>query len=241
MQKQSESDLVAMSGSIHAYDVKEYRFQLNDIIDINMKTTSLELNEMLNVRDNSTQLRSMDGLSSGDAFFLIGYTIDVDGMVELPLVGKIKMVGLNVKEAKQAVEEKLVKFVNKDNYFVRVRLGGIRYSALGEFNQPGKFTILQNQITIFEAIANAGDLTVVANRSEIVLMRQYPEGIKTHTINLLNDKIQDSEFFFIRPNDMIYARPLKVKQIGTGVTLLQTFQVLVSLATLYLLYLNTVD
>lgn len=241
MQPQSEDELVAKSGAIHAYDVQEYRFQLNDIVDINMKTTSLELNEMLNVRDNSAQLRTMDGLSSGDAFFLIGYTIDSDGMVELPLVGKIKMVGLNVKEAKRAVEEKLVKFVNKDNYFVRVRLGGIRYSAIGEFTKPGKFTILQNQITIFEAIANAGDLTTIANRSEIVLMRQYPEGIKTHTINLLNDKIQDSEFFFIRPNDMIYARPLKVKQIGTGVTLLQTFQVLVSLATLYLLYLNTLD
>jgi len=241
MQDQDKTSPVSQSSELRPYDVEEYHFQINDVVDVTMKTTSVELNEMLNIKDNSTQLRSMDGLTSGDAFFLTGYTIDNDGLVELPLVGPIKLVGMNVKQAKEAIEEKLVKYVNKENLYVRVRLGGIRYSAIGEFNRPGKFTILQNRLTIFEAIANAGDMTSAAKRSEIVLIRQYPDGVKTHTINLLNKKIMDSEFFFIQPNDMIYARPMKVKQIGTGITLLESFEVLLSIATVILLYANVVD
>lgn len=241
MQDQDKNSPVSQSSELRPYDVEEYHFQINDVVDVTMKTTSVELNEMLNIKDNSTQLRSMDGLTSGDAFFLTGYTIDNDGLVELPLVGPIKLVGMNVKQAKEAIEERLVKYVNKENLYVRVRLGGIRYSAIGEFNRPGKFTILQNRLTIFEAIANAGDMTSAAKRSEIVLIRQYPDGVKTHTINLLNKKIMDSEFFFIQPNDMIYARPMKVKQIGTGITLLESFEVLLSIATVILLYANVVD
>lgn len=241
MQDQDEKTPVAQSSELRAYDTEIYRFQFNDVVDITMKTTSAELNEMLDVADKNTQLRSMNGLNSGDAFFLTGYTIDNEGLVELPLIGSVKLVGLTVNEGKKVIEERLEKFVNKDNYYVRVRLGGIRYSAIGEFNRPGKFTILQNQLTIFEAIANAGDMTTAAKRSEVVLIRQYPDGVKTHTLNLLNKKIMDSEFFFIQPNDMIYARPMNVKQIGAGITLIESFEVLLSIATVILLYANVVN
>lgn len=223
------------------YAVDEYRLQNSDVVDITMKTTSAELNQILDISDSDNQLRNMEGLNSGDVFFLNGYTLDDEGFVDLPLIGQVKLVGMNLKEAKYVIEERLQKFVNKDNYYVRVRLGGIRYSAIGEFNRPGKFTILQNRVTIFEAIANAGDMTTLAKRTEVILMRQYPDGIKTFTVNLLSDKIMQSEFFFIRQNDMIYARPMNVKQIGTGITLAQSFQVLISIVTVWLLYLNVVN
>ncbi len=241
MQDLTTKEPVSKTGELIPYDIEEYRLQYNDVVDISIKTTSPELNEILNVQDNDVQLRNLNGLNSGDIFFLSGYTIDDKGSIELPLVGEVKLVGLDVDEAKSAIEVKLQKFVNKDNYYVRVRLGGIRYSALGEFNKPGKFTILQNRVTIFEAIANAGDMTTVAKRGEVVILRQYPEGVRTHTVNLLSDKIMESDYFFIRPNDLLYVRPMKVKQIGTGVTLTQTFSVVVSVLTLWLLYLNVVN
>ena len=180
----------------------------------------------------------MGGLNSGDAFFMNGYALDDDGVVDLPLIGEVKLIGMNVKESKSLIEEKLKKYVTENNYFVRVRLGGIRYSALGEFTRPGKFTILQNRVTIFEAIANAGDMTATAKREEIIIVRQYPEGSKTHVVNLLNEKIMESEFFFIRPNDLIYAQPMKVKQLGTGMTLAQSVQLALSLITVALLFIN---
>ena len=148
---------------------------------------------------------------------------------------------MNVKEAKQAIEERMERYINKDNYYVRVRLGGIRYGALGEFNRPGKYTILQNRVTIFEAIANAGDMTTLAKRSEVVLVRQYPEGSRAYTINLLDKDINSSEYFFVRPNDLLYAEPLKKKSWGTGITFAQTLQLVLALATVVLLYLNVTN
>ncbi len=241
LQKSEKGKVLVNSGQLIPFNIEEYQLQYNDVVDITIKTSSPELNEMLTIKDENVQLRNMDGLNSGDAFFLRGYTLDNEGFIDMPLIGVVKLVGMDVKEAKQVIEEKLQKFVTKDNYYVRVRLGGIRYSAIGEFNNPGKFTILQNRLTIFEAIANAGDMTVVAKRNEIVLLRQYPDGVKSHTINLLSEEIMNSEFFFIRPNDLIYARPMKVKQIGTGVTLAESFSVVVSVITLLLLYLNVVN
>ena len=236
----SPDEYVSKSGKLVPYVEEEYLLQSNDVVDITIKTTSAELNEILRVNDTESQLRNLGGLNSGDAFFLNGYSLDDDGIVDLPLLGELKLVGMSVKQAKHAVEESLKKFINKDNYYVRVRLGGVRYSALGEFNRPGKFTILQNRVTIFEAIANAGDMTTLARRDEIMLIRQYPDGVRTHTINLLNDKIMESEFFFIRPNDTIYASPLKAKQWGTGVTVAQSFQIVLSVITVILLYLEVI-
>jgi polysaccharide biosynthesis/export protein len=238
MQNLEAKSAISKSGELIPYDVEEYRLQCNDVVDISVKTTSAELNAILKVDESDTQIRNMSGLNSGDAFFLNGYVLDADGIVELPLVGEIKLVGMSVKEAKLAIEEKLKKYVTQDNYYVRVRLGGIRYSALGEFNRPGKFTILQNRVTIYEAIANAGDMTTVANRKEVVVVRQYPDGVKSHTLNLLSDKIMMSEFFFIRPNDMIYVQPMKVKQWGTGVTVSQSLQLALSVLTVVLLFIN---
>lgn len=241
MQNLDQDASIAKSGELIPYEVDEYRLQYHDVIDVTMKTTSAELNEMLQVTDSDNNIRNMDGLNIGDAFFLTGYSIDSDGFVNLPLVGEIRMVGMNINEAKMAVEQKLNKYILEDNYYVRVRLGGIRYSALGEFNRPGKFTILQNRVTIFEAIANAGDMTSTAKRTMIRLVRQYPEGSRTHTINLLNDKIIESEFFFIRPNDMLYAEPMKVKQLGTGLTLAQTLQLTFSVITVAFLVINATN
>lgn len=235
MQDLKKSEAVLGSSKLVPYEVQEYRMQINDVVDVSIRTTSKELNELLTENNSRSQARNFDGINSGDIFFLSGYTIDADGLVDLPLIGELRLVGLNIKEAKEIIERRLENYVTEGNYYVRVRLGGVRYAALGEFGDPGKFTVLQNRVTIFEAIANAGEMTTVANRAEVLIIRQYPEGARTHTINLLSDEIMSSEFFFIKPNDVIYARPLKAKQWGTGVTFAQTFELLLTAITFVLL------
>jgi polysaccharide export outer membrane protein len=238
MKDLSKEDAIEGAGELIPYDIEEYQLQYNDIVDITMNTTSLELNQILSGSRDEFQIRNLTGFNSGDIFFLTGYTLDDDGIVDLPLVGELKIVGMNVKEAKLAIEEKMEKYVNKDNYYVRVRLGGIRYSALGEFNRPGKYTILQNRVTIFEAIANAGDMTTLAKRNEILIIRQYPDGSRTYTVDLLSDNIKNSEFFFIRPNDLIYAKPKRKKHWGTGITFAETLTLFLAIVTVVLLYVN---
>lgn len=241
LQEFPENAPVAIQGELVEHELDEYLLQYNDIVDISLRTTSPELNELLGVGEGmENQMRSMGGMmQGGDIFFLTGFSIDEDGMVELPLLGQVRLVGLSINQAKAVIEDRMKKYIAEGNYYVRVRLGGIRYSALGEFNRPGKYTILQNRVTIFEALANAGDLTPIAKRNWVNLIRQYPDGSRAHKINLINDNIMESEFYFIRPNDVIYAEPMKVRELGTGVTFLQTFQLLISGLTVALLVINT--
>jgi polysaccharide export outer membrane protein len=247
MQNLPKEESVFELGEMVGSKIEDYLLQYNDVVEINIKTPDPLLNQMLDINSSGASGvggRMMMGggiMNGGDIFYLSGYTLDDEGVVELPVLGKFKLVGLNVDQAKQLIEKELEKIVRGEDNFVRVRLGGIRYSALGEFARPGKYTLLQNRVTIFEAIANAGDLTITAKRDNIMLIRQYPEGSKVHRINLNHKDIMGSEFYFIRPNDMIYAEPMKVREIGTGVTLLQTTQLLISLVTVVLLVYTTTN
>lgn len=221
--------------------VEDYKLQFNDVVEINIKTNDPLLNEMFDIGGSNRGFGMMGGvMAGGDIFYMTGYTLDNEGKIELPVLGEINLAGMTVEEAKIAIENKMKGIVVGDeNLFVRIRLGGIRYSALGEFNRPGKYTILQNRLTIFEAIANAGDMNVLANRGNVLLIRQYPEGSKSFRINLNSDKIMDTEFYYLRPNDMIYVEPMKVRELGTGVNLLQTMQLLISVITVGVLIYTT--
>ena len=244
MQDVPDKNPITQIGELVPVNTEEYLLQYNDVVEINIKTSDPLLNTLFDINSGGNQNRMMMGggmMSGGDIFYLSGYTLNDDGIVELPVIGKVKIVGLNTENAKSAIENELKKIVRDNEYYVRVRLGGIRYSALGEFARPGKYTILQNRVTIFEAIANAGDLTIQAKRDNIMLIRQYPEGSRAYRVNLNDNDIMASEFYFIRPNDMIYVEPMKVRELGTGVTFLQTLQVLTSIATLALLVYSTTN
>lgn len=237
----SQGPLVESSGK-YKYETEEYLLQINDIVEISILTTSPELNRIFGAvaaeSNSSAQMGGSQG--AGDAFFLNGYTIEDNGMVEVPLIGEVKLLGLSTKEAKQLVEREVLKYVNANEFFVRVRLGGIRFSALGEFRQPGKFTILQNRVTIFEAIAFAGDLSTVAKRDEVMLIRQYPDGSQIHKINLLDRELLGSEFYFLKPNDMIYAEPMKVRELGSGTNIVETLTLLTTTITAIALVLTLI-
>ncbi len=210
------------------YQEEQYRLQSFDIVDITIKTGSEELNKIFSiVTGDQTNMNMNMGQNGGDLFYMNGYTLDERGNVDIPLVGEIKLVGLTLEEGKALIEEKVKAYV-PDDFFVRVRLGGIRFSALGEFNAPGKVTILQNRVTIFEAIAASGDLTTIAKRNEIIMLRQYPDGSQIHRINLNDRNLLSSEYYFIRPNDVLYAEPLKVRELGAGTNFIQSLALITS-------------
>lgn len=239
-----DSNPVISSSERIGYHFDDYLLQQFDIVDINIKTTSEDLNQIFNASSMVNQNNGMmagGSQAGGDVFFMNGYTIDEEGLIELPLIGEINLVGLTTKEAQAKIEEEVKKYVNEDEFFTRVRLGGIRFSALGEFNAPGKLTILQNRVTIFEAIAAANDLNILAKRDELVIVRQYPDGSQIHRVNLNDKNLLASDFYFIRPNDVLYAEPLKVREVGGATNFLQTITLLTSTVTAIALILTLVN
>lgn len=239
--EESQGPLIESSEK-YSYETEEYLLQINDNVEITIKTTDEDLNLIFGAISNENQTSAQMGGSqgAGDAFFLNGYTIDERGMVEIPLIGEVKLLGLDTKQAKELIEKEVLKYVKANEFFVRVRLGGIRFSALGEFTRSGKYTILQNRVTIFEAIAFAGDLNRVAKRDQVLLVRQYPDGSQIHKINLLDRDLLGSEFYFLKPNDLIYAEPMKVRELGAGTNLVETLTLLTTTITAVALVLTLI-
>jgi len=208
------------------YDRQEYKLQENDILDVQIRSMNPEINALFSPGAAMNQNMQAGVQSGGDLYYMTGYSVNEEGAIELPFVGKINVQGQTLEEAKASVTAEVSKMFK--SFHLQVKLGGIRYSALGEFRSPGKKVILQNQATIFEAIAASGDLTQVANRNEVRLIRQYPDGTKIHTINLLDQSIISSPYYFIQPNDVLYAEPLSQKSWGVGITGAQTLSTIVS-------------
>jgi len=228
-------------GQLISYEIPEYRLQYNDIIDVNIQTIDDLLENGFNNKNtpSSGQQMQVAGQSGGDIYYMTGYTVDEKGNIRLPIVGEVQVKDKTIDEARLEIEKKMRTLVVSELY-VKVKLGGIRYSALGEFRRPGKFVVLQDRMTIFEALANAGDLTPVAKRNEIILIRQYPEGTKIHRLDLLDRQLIESPFYFIQPNDQIYAEPMKVREIGAGENAAQSFTLVLSAITALALILNVI-
>ena len=212
---------------VFRYDKQEYKLQMNDILDVKISSLNPEVNALFNASMAGTmQVAQATAQTGGDLFYITGYSIDQDGNIDIPFVGEVDVLGLTLNEAHSAVDAEVSKLFT--NYHLQVKLGGVRFSVLGEFNRPGKHVVMQNQVTIFEAIALGGDLSLVANRKEIRLIRQHPTGTKIHNINLLDESVVESPYYFIQPNDVLYAEPLPQRSWGIGVTGAQTLNTIVS-------------
>lgn len=227
--------------SLINYAFSEYRLQYNDIVDVQIQTSDESMNALFNVRPQGN-MNMAQGITStgGDIYYMTGFSLDKSGFIELPLVGKVNIKNKTLEEAKMAIAQELQKYFTNNDYFIRVKLGGIRYSALGEFRRPGKFVVLQDRMTIFEAIANAGDLSIVAKRDEVLLIRQYPEGTKLHRINLNDRNLIHTPYYFIQPNDQIYVEPMRVRELGAGENISQSLQLIVTSITAAALVLNLI-
>ncbi|GMQ27780.1 polysaccharide biosynthesis/export family protein [Algoriphagus confluentis] len=237
-----EGNQAIPEGELISYEIPEYKLQYNDIVDINIQT----VDDLLKNGFNNSPTNQMNGAgmnmmaqSGGDIYYMTGYTVDKNGNIRLPIIGEVNVKDKTIDEARAEIEMRLKEFVVTEVY-VKVKLGGIRYSALGEFRRPGKFVVLQDRMTILEAIANSGDLTNIAKRDEILLIRQYPEGTRLHRINLNDRQLVSSPFYFIQPNDQLYAEPMKVREVGAGENAAQSLTLFISAITAAALVLNLI-
>lgn len=144
--------------------------------------------------------------------YLNSYTVNDSGYVEFPLIGKIEVNNLTVEQIREKVQESVNEYLK--NTVVIVKLANFRVSLLGEFYRPGKYVVYQDKITIFEAIAMAGDMTDFAKRERTMIVRQTEEGSKTYRVNLNDSRILESDLYYLMPNDVIYVQSVKGKQFA---------------------------
>lgn len=211
----------------------DYKLQPNDILLVNFYSSDLEAVEKyypVFARPGSIALGGNNNGggngNNGPDPYLTGYNVDKDGMIEINALGRVKAAGLTTTELKYAIEDSIRSQIS--DILVGVKLSGIPYTIFGEVSQPGPNLIRQYEANIIEAIATAGDLTLNADRGHVKLLRQYPEGARIHEIDVTGRAFLETEYFFLQPDDIIYVPPLKIRELGTGETALQTFATLIS-------------
>ncbi len=205
-----------------------YRVQINDMLSIRVKALDPELVETFNPISQS----SLDATTEQRVYF-DGFTVDRQGEIRIPILGKVKVIGLTLEEIKQKIEAQLLEdyFKETSNIFVTVKLPGIPYTTIGEFGSTGSQVIYKERITLMEAIANSGDITLTGDRTNVVIFRQYPSGVKRHTIDITDIDAINSPYYYVKPNDLIIVNPLPQKSLGLGTNAFATITSIVTLAT----------
>ncbi len=222
--------------SLREINNKPYRLQVDDILSIDIKAPN---DELIQVFKNNSIPQSTAQVTQS-MYYFSGYSVDKQGFITIPYLNKINVLGFTTKEVAEKIETELGKyFKNLSDIFVSVKLAGIKYTILGEVAKPGNNVLFQNNVSIVEAIANAGDIPVTGDKKNVEVLRRGIDGVQKFHIDLTQMQAFGSDIFYIQPNDIINVPALPQKTIGTGITGTQTLSTVVSvlslLTTTYLL------
>ena len=150
--------------------------------------------------------------SSEGASSVSEYLVDNNGNVEFPTLGTIHLGGLTKGEAEKYIKDKL-KPQFRTSPIVTVRMGNYKISVIGEVNGPGTFTVSNEKVNIFEALAMAGDMTIYGIRDNVKLIREDHTGKREIvTLNLNDRNILQSPYYYLQQNDILYVTPNKLRQ-----------------------------
>lgn len=186
----------------------EHRIQPNDILAIYVSSLSPEASSFFNAIpsvERSEQSQNSSFTQRSD----IGYLVDALGMIELPLVGKVKIGGLSTSVARDTITLRLERFLQFPS--VRIYLENFKVTLLGEVSRPGVYNVSNEKITIPEALALAGDLTIFANRKNILLIREENKEKKYYEIDITRRDIFNSPHYYLRSNDILYVEPVRAR------------------------------
>ncbi|PXY41978.1 sugar transporter [Flavobacterium cheongpyeongense] len=226
--------------TVSAVESKPYRLQVNDVLSVDIKAIDPKLVAIFKSSENS----NANGGKSESELYFNGFTVDDHGNIRMPILGEINVIGYTLEEVRLKIEKKLLEeyFKTEANIFVTVKLSGFRYTINGEVGSTGTKTLFQEHVNIMEAIANAGDITIVGNRKAVTIIRQTPTGVLMNDIDLTDVNVMKSPYYYLQPNDYVYVKPLKQKTWGTGQTGIQSIGTIITLlslaTTVYLLLKN---
>jgi polysaccharide export outer membrane protein len=208
-QKQVEylQDKNLAAASAKEAEFPDYRLKPND--ELFIQISSLD-EAAANVFSNASQQQLLNaGAIQPYGASLLAHSIDKEGNLWLPVVGKINAKGKTISEVTGILRDSLMHVLSQP--IVSIKLVNRYVSVLGEVRNPGHFPYSQDKMTLFDGLGLAGDITEFGNRSEVVMIRNEEGENKRIKIDLTNPDILGSAYFYLRPNDIVYVKPLRNK------------------------------
>lgn len=138
------------------------------------------------------------------------YLVDTDGNINFPVIGKVHVAGLSKQELCDELQNKLTKYI--DNPLVNVQITNFRITVLGEVTTPGSFIVGNDRISIWDAFGYVGDLTINANRTNVLLVRDNDGEKEFVRMDLTDPEIFTSPYYYLKQNDVLYVEPNVAKQ-----------------------------
>lgn len=219
--------------SLPLYDAK---IMPKDLLTITVNTTDPQAAAPFNLTTQTMQ-NIAQSTSTYQQAALQQYLVNNDGLIDFPVIGRLKVGGLTKNEAEDLIREQLKPYL-KEVPIVTVRMANYKISVLGEVIRPGTFTVSNEKVNILEALAMAGDMTVYGVRDNVKLIREDEHGKREIiNLNLNNAEIVTSPYYYLKQNDILYVTPNQAKaknsDIGNSTTLwFSATSILISLVSL---------
>lgn len=228
------ADSISLAASKGLFDA---RIMPKDLLTITVSATDPKAAMPFNLSVSNT-LNSTGQLYTS-AGSLQTYLVDNEGYINFPVVGQIYVGGMTKRECESNIREKILPYMSStENPIVTVKMASFKVTVAGEVKSPGVFNVDQEKISVIEALARAGDLTIYGKRENVLLIREDATGEKSiHRINLNDANIINSPYFYLKQNDYLYVEPNKVQSqnsaIGSSVTIwFSVLSVVTSVASL---------
>ena len=200
-------------------DFEDYQLRIGDRMYIYVYSVDENIQKMYNAGGtNASQMRQQ--MSQGGtygSYDLYTYLVDQDGFIDFPTIGKIQVLGNTTREVKHMLEKELSTLLHElpgghSMISCEVNIVNRSFSVIGA--QSGRYMINKEKMTIFEALAMAGDLGEFNSRKEIKLVREINGVTTVKTFDARTKDIVNSEFYYIEPNDIIYIRQIPGYSFG---------------------------
>ena len=184
--------------------------QPKDMISIVVSCRNPELAAMFNLVNVSYQAGGETSIS-GSYNRLLGYSVDANGDIEFPVIGKINVAGLTRWQVAEKVKNELESRNLLKEPVVTVEFLNFKISVLGDVNHPGTYTVSGDKITILEALSLAGDLTIFGRRDKISVVREQNGKRSIYVVDIRETDLFNSPAYYLQQNDVIMVEPNKVR------------------------------
>ena len=185
--------------------------QPKDMIAIVVSHRDPELAAMFNLSNASYQAGAETRTTGSSTYRLLGYSVDPNGDIDFPIVGKIHVAGMNRWEVAETVKNELSSRNLLRDAVVTVEFMNFQISVLGEVARPGTYNITGDKINLMQALSLAGDMTIFGRRDNIQVTREENGKRHIYVVDIRNSDVYNSPSYYLRQNDIIYVEPNKVR------------------------------
>lgn len=199
---------------------EDYRVRTGDRLYVYVYSIDERVSSMFNASGNginSSQIRQ--GNSMNGSYDLYTYLVYDDGTIDYPMVGRLEVRGMTTREIKNELEHRLMEYVQEQTDYkllsVEVNIVRRSFSVISDHGS-GTFSLTKEKVTIFEALAMAGDIGDFGDRSKVRIVREIEGQTQVKVFDVRSEDIVNSEFYYIEPNDVIYIQRIKGQSFGVN-------------------------